>query len=85
VWERIQGIDSVSDLLQEVDTGGTATRYSQEYFHAYGQALAMMLTASLTGSSGSADANQRRLLEIAGDRAGATLNDDSLSPSQGVA
>jgi hypothetical protein len=48
VWQRIQGIDSVRDLLQEVDTGGEATRYAQEYLVAYGHALEMMIAESLS-------------------------------------
>jgi hypothetical protein len=47
VWDRIQSIDSVRDLLQEVDCHGQATRYSNEYLNGYETALRLMITSTL--------------------------------------
>jgi hypothetical protein len=47
VWEQIGAIDSVRDLLQEVDAVDQDTRYAREYLKAHGNALVLMIMSSL--------------------------------------
>jgi hypothetical protein len=49
IWQEIRKLDSVRDLLEEVDSGGPDTHYAKGYLKSYENAIRLMIQASIPG------------------------------------
>jgi hypothetical protein len=50
VWDAIRKLDSVRDLIADIDDESKNTRYYKDYFSNYEEALKLMIAASLHGA-----------------------------------